>query len=103
MGRAENQPGVSPAANCDAISLSTAAELVRASETSEEGRAVWRTWRMELLEGGVSDLFSCFGSATWVRTYRSWAETAAAMAGRAMIEYFILTVLFGVESSVLGK
>jgi hypothetical protein len=50
VGRAVNQVGVSPAANWDAISLPTAAELVRASATRELGRAVWRTWMMELLQ-----------------------------------------------------
>jgi hypothetical protein len=49
VGRAENQVGVSPAANWEAISLPTAAELVRASATRELGRAVWSTPRMELL------------------------------------------------------
>lgn len=43
LGRATNQLGVWPAANSEAISLDTAAELVRASATREEGRAVWRT------------------------------------------------------------
>jgi hypothetical protein len=49
VGRAENQVGVSPAANWEAISLATAAELVMASATRELGRAVWSTPRMELL------------------------------------------------------
>ena len=47
--------GVSPAANWEAISLATAAELVMASATRELGRAVWSTPRMELLEMGVSE------------------------------------------------
>jgi len=54
VGRAENQVGVSPAANWEAISLATAAELVRASATRELGRAVWSTPRMELLGMRVS-------------------------------------------------
>lgn len=49
VGRAENHEGVSPAANWEAISLPTAAELVMASATRELGRAVWSTPRMELL------------------------------------------------------
>ena len=48
VGRAENHEGVSPAANWEAISLPTAAELVMASATRELGRAVWSTPRMEL-------------------------------------------------------
>lgn len=71
VGRAENHEGVSPAANWEAISLPTAAELVMASATRELGRAVWSTPRMEL---------------------RSWAATEAARAGRAISWYFILNV-----------
>ena len=55
-GSAVNQVGVSPALNCDAISLDTAAELVSASATREDGRAVCRTWRTETLYGIVSHL-----------------------------------------------
>ena len=54
VGRAEYQVGVSPAANWEAISLATAAELVMASATRELGRAVWSTPRMELLGMKVS-------------------------------------------------
>ena len=50
LGRALYQVGVSPAANSDAICEETAGELVRASARREEGRAVWRTWRMDALE-----------------------------------------------------
>jgi len=46
-GSAVNHVGVWPAANSEAISLDTAAELVRASWTMEDGRAVWRTERTE--------------------------------------------------------
>lgn len=45
-----NHAGVWPAENSDAISLETAAELVRASWIREEGRAVWRTEMTETLE-----------------------------------------------------
>lgn len=44
-----NHDGVAPAANCEAIWLETAAELVRASATREDGRAVWRTLKIETL------------------------------------------------------
>jgi len=47
-GRPVNHVGVWPAANSDAISLETAAELVRASCTRVDGRAVWRTERTEM-------------------------------------------------------
>lgn len=57
-GRPEYQLGVSPAANSEEIWLATAAELVRASATRDEGSAVWRTWRTEALDGGL--------------VYRSW-------------------------------
>jgi hypothetical protein len=50
LGRAVNQLGVAPAANSDAISLETAAELVRASEIREDGSAVSRTERTETLD-----------------------------------------------------
>lgn len=49
VGRALNQEGVWPAANSEAISLETAAELVRASAIREEGRAVSRTEMTETL------------------------------------------------------
>lgn len=54
-GSAVNHVGVWPAANSDAISLETAAELVSASAMREEGSAVWRTWMMETLVENVSD------------------------------------------------
>ena len=60
-GSAVNHVGVSPALNCDAISLDTAAELVSASATREDGRAVCRTWRTETLRSIVSH-FVMFGS-----------------------------------------
>ena len=43
VGRAANHAGVLPAENSDAICEATAAELVRASASSEDGRAVART------------------------------------------------------------
>lgn len=48
-GRAVNHAGVEPAENSEAISLETAAELVRASWMRLEGRAVWRTEMTETL------------------------------------------------------
>jgi len=54
-GSAVNQVGVWPAMNSDAISLETAAELVAASWIREEGRAVWRTERTEMLRQVSSD------------------------------------------------
>lgn len=48
-GRAVNHVGVWPALNSDAISLEAAAELVSASRRREDGRAVWRTERTEML------------------------------------------------------
>lgn len=48
-GSAVNQVGVWPALNSLAIWLETAAELVRASWITEDGRAVWRTERTETL------------------------------------------------------
>lgn len=90
VGRAENHEGVSPAANWEAISLPTAAELVMASATRELGRAVWSTPRMELLRLNQSMI-----DIDWIQklsTYRSWAATEAARAGRAISWYFILTV-----------
>jgi len=44
LGRAANQDGVAPAMNSDAISEETAAELVKASATRDDGRAVASTW-----------------------------------------------------------
>lgn len=49
VGREVYQAGVEPAANSEAISEYTEAEFVRAAATTEEGRAVWRTWRTERL------------------------------------------------------
>ena len=48
-GSAVYHVGVWPAANSEAISLEASAELVRASWTSEDGSAVWRTERREML------------------------------------------------------
>jgi len=47
VGRAVNQAGVEPAENSEAISLETAAELVRASWRREDGMAVSSTERTE--------------------------------------------------------
>jgi len=44
VGSAANQEGVAPTENSDAISDETAAELVRASATRDDGSAVARTW-----------------------------------------------------------
>lgn len=91
-GSAVNQVGVSPALNCDAISLDTAAELVSASATREDGRAVCRTWRTETLcKFSVSHcyirLLRGVPGSWWQKTHSSWVcdacGTAKADAARA--------------------
>ena len=62
-----NQVGVWLLENSDAISLAAAAELVRASWTREEGRAVWRTEKRDKL----NDCQLCAGLRLCSCTYRS--------------------------------
>jgi len=78
-GSAVNQVGVSPALNCDAISLDTAAELVSASATREDGRAVCRIWRTE--------------TSSWVCDACGIAKADAARADTVKTLYCIFLVL----------
>jgi len=68
-GSAVNHVGVLPAANSEAIWLETAAELVRASATTEDGSAVSRTLSTETM---FSDEEAC-GAA---KANAARAETA---------------------------
>jgi len=79
-GSAVNQVGVWPALNSDAIWLETAAELVRASATMEDGSAVCRTDRTEMRS---SDEEAACGAA----------KADAARAETARIVYCILAVV----------
>jgi len=76
-GSAVYHDGVLPAANSDAIWLETAAELVRASATRDDGRAVSRTERRETLPLGLVLLR---WSRLLVRTYRSSDDDACGAA-----------------------
>ena len=71
-GRAVNQLGVAPAENSEAISETTAAEFVRASWTSVEGRAVWRTLRRETLGFVLVLRFRCTEMVGEL-THRVWS------------------------------
>lgn len=88
-----NHAGVWPAENSDAISLETAAELVRASWMREDGRAVWRTEITETLQVVSVSVWVL----SYVHTYRSstlWvvfcAKAVAAKADMAMSLYCIV-------------
>ena len=76
-GRAVYQVGVWPAANSEAISAEAEAELVIANWTRDDGSAVWRTERREILMGGVSGEKTWFATGMSCKTYRSSVEDAA--------------------------
>lgn len=71
VGREEYQAGVEPAANSEAISEYTEAEFVRAAATREEGRAVWRISRREMVSTDAVAVVCLFSGAAMAPAERA--------------------------------